>query len=282
MSYINDALHKVQKEKESPYAAFGGILATGDKQPSGKRKKVLRIAGFMAVILIILGVAAMLYRMPDKRNITATPRPAPVSPAVAKAPAKGIPAADNMVRPQDKPPVTAQAVVPPVVKAPPREIPVNRVVETKAEKKETAAAAAGDRPQTVLPDAGTEFSEALQAQREGRLDEAKELYKQVIRKEPRHLQALNNLGVVYLKMKRYKWAVIRLNDALNIKQDYLDAHYNLACLYAQKNDTKKSLYYLKNAVDINPEVRQWASRDDDFKSLARLPEFNKILQSRDN
>ncbi len=88
--------------------------------------------------------------------------------------------------------------------------------------------------------------------------------------------------MVYLKLKSTNRPIIRFNEALNIKHNYVDAHYNLACLYAQKNDTKQSLFYLKNAIDFNPEVRQWAAQDDDLKNLADLPEFKKIMQARDN
>ena len=136
-------------------------------------------------------------------------------------------------------------------------------------------------PQPLQFDPESLYAQALQKHREGRLEEAGKLYRQVLKKNPRHLQALNNLGVVHLKLKKYRRAIIRFNDALEIKHNYVDAHYNLACLYAQKNDTKQSLFYLKNAMDINPEVREWAIGDNDLKNLADLPEFNKILQTRD-
>jgi tetratricopeptide (TPR) repeat protein len=112
------------------------------------------------------------------------------------------------------------------------------------------------------------------------LEEAKSLYKKVVKIDPRNIQALNNLGVIYMSQKKYKWAIIHFNDALNIKNDYTDVHYNLACLYAQKNDVPQSLVYLKNAIEFNPEVRQWAKNDSDLKTLANLPEFKKLLEKQ--
>jgi len=55
-----------------------------------------------------------------------------------------------------------------------------------------------------------------------------------------------------MKKKVYKWAIIRLNDALRIKYDYPDAHYNLACIYAQNNDLSRSISYLKTPSDSIP------------------------------
>jgi tetratricopeptide (TPR) repeat protein len=85
-----------------------------------------------------------------------------------------------------------------------------------------------------------------------------------------------------MSQKRYKRAIMRFNDAINIKHNYPDAHYNLACLYAQKNDAARSLLYLKNAIRYNPEVRHWAENDGDLKTLADLPEFKKLLEKQQN
>jgi tetratricopeptide (TPR) repeat protein len=122
----------------------------------------------------------------------------------------------------------------------------------------------------------------MNKQSEGKLDEAKELYRKVIKSSPRNIQALNNLGVIYMTQKNYKWAIIRFQNALAVKPDYVDAHYNLACLYSQKKDVARSLYYLKAAVKLNPEVRQWAKTDNDLKELSRFPDFNNLIDGKDN
>ena len=83
-----------------------------------------------------------------------------------------------------------------------------------------------------------------------------------------------------MNKKSYKWATIRLNDAIKVKYNYPDAHYNLACLYAQKNDAARSLSYLRNAIGFNPEVRKWAKDDGDLKVWADLPEFKKLLEKK--
>jgi len=261
MSYINDALHKIQKEKESSYALYGDVVSSAGKKPDAGNKRVLA-AGLIAVFFIAAGLAAWRYWSHD-----------PETPGVVKL-VQG--------------PVVAVAEVAAPLPAKVSKTPAtdkNLLAEEKSKKKNAVMA-----ENTMKQDASSQpasddgeslFAQALQKQRDGKLAEAKELYKKVIRKDPRHFQALNNLGVVYLKLKTYKWAIVRLKDAINVKHNYVDAHYNLACLYAQKNDTPQSLFYLKNAVNFNPEVRQWAAQDDDLKNLADLPEFNKIVQAGD-
>ena len=126
------------------------------------------------------------------------------------------------------------------------------------------------------------FAQALERQREEKLEEAKSLYKKVVKIDPQNMQAFNNLGVIYMGEKNYKRAIMYFNNALDIKHDYVDAHYNLACLFAQKKDVPQSLFYLKNAIEFNPEVRQWAKDDGDLKALANLPEFKKLVEKQYN
>jgi tetratricopeptide (TPR) repeat protein len=124
------------------------------------------------------------------------------------------------------------------------------------------------------------FAQALERQREGKLEEAKKLYQKAVKMDQYNVQAFNNLGVIYMGEKNYKRAIILFNNALDIKHDYVDAHYNLACLYAQKKDVPQSLFYLKNAIEFNPEARKWAKNDGDLKALANLPEFKKMVEKQ--
>lgn len=248
MSYINDALRKVQKEKESRYAAYGNIVSAPGKKLN-RPKKWLPIIGISAFFFFAAGMIIFLYGPEDK-----------------KVPVQSI----------SSPPVVSSAMS--VVPAKPQV-----VSETTADKKnkavlnkETSSPEIKVRPGNT--DAKIIYEQALQRQQEGKLKEAERLYEKVVKINPRNVQALNNLGVIYMSQKKYKWAIIRFNDAIKIKHNYPEAYYNLACLFAQKNDTARSLLYLKNAIEFNPEVIKWAKDDSDLKVLADLPAFKKLLE----
>lgn len=249
MSYINEALRKAQKDKKSDYAAYEPIVSAAGKKASGTRKWFI-IAGVAMLFLWAGAVVALLHR-PEEKTIPAmtdviAAREAIVAP-VATPPAEEIaPLVQKEAAPAAKP---APVEIPAVIK----EAPGNN-------------------------DAQALYAQAVQKQREGKLTEAKDLYKQVIKIDPKNIQALNNLGVVYMDQKVYKWAAIRLNDALKIKHDYPKAHYNLACLYAQQNNREQSLHHLQKAIGLNPEARTWAQTDEDFRVFADLPEFKKLME----
>ena len=267
MSYINDALRKAQKDKESGYAAYGNIVSTSGKNPD-RSKKWLSITGILIVFFWATGIIFLMYwtadtRIPAKR-ISASPLTAKVLAQKTSAPPVA-PAAVNAV-----------STKPQVVK------------ETTADKKnkpglnrETASSST-TKVKPEIAEAKAIFAQALDRQHEGKLEEAKRLYREVVKIDKDNVQAFNNLGVIHMSQKKYKWAIKRFNDAINVKHDYPDAHYNLACLYAQQNDASRSLFYLKNAIEFNPEVRKWAKNDGDLKALANLPEFKKLLEKQQN
>lgn len=289
MSYINEALHKVQKEKESPYAAYGDIVSATGKKPDQRRKWFSAI-GLLIVILYTAGMIVFLYwpeinkkprlvtvvhvpivvTVPPLQNVAIQTNPPAFTPKqAAPLPAKATEAAAPIPVSVEKKPAVSKIM--PVVK----EKKPNVVVPTSGMKQESSSKAT--RTNMVML-----YAQALQKQNEGKLAEAKALYEDILKEDPRHVSALNNLGVIFMSHKMNKEAIISFNKAIHVRHNYVDAHYNLACLYAKSNDKKRSLFNLKNAIDLNPEVRQWSARDSDLKNIADLPEFKKIMQEQDN
>jgi len=244
MSYINEALRKVQKEKESRYVAYKHIVSADGKKLE-QPKRWLSIIGISIVFFWAAGIIVLLYWSEDKKM-----------PVIQRISA---------------PPMVTSAVVA-------EHKPDNNTKVELTPQKTTAQV----RIKQETDESKAIFAQALDRQRKGKLEGAKILYRKVVKIDQYNLQAFNNLGVIYMGEKKYKRAIMRFHDAIKIKPDYPDAHYNLACLYAQKNDVPQSLFYLKNAIEFNPEVRKWAKNDGDLKALANLPEFKKLLEKQQN
>jgi len=237
MSYINEALRRLQKEKGSPYAAYSHIVGAEGKKPR-RYSPWMSFFGILIVVSFAAGVIVFLnhLKIGDVRSVSySAPPPAPEKTKTA-----------------DRQPNEAEpSAVMPAVKKP-------------------------------TGDAQALYAQALAKHRAGRLVEAKKLYRRVIELDARNLPALNNLGVIYLGEGNYSKAIGYFQQALNINGRYADAHYNLACAYARKNDKDRSLFYLKNAIDFNPEARQWAKTDEDLKALRQWPEFIKLTEEAGN
>lgn len=54
-------------------------------------------------------------------------------------------------------------------------------------------------------------------------------------------------------------------------------HYNLACLEALQGDSEAALASLRHALELRPEVVEWAEEDGDLESLRGQPEFEELV-----
>ncbi len=113
----------------------------------------------------------------------------------------------------------------------------------------------------------------------GRLEDAGRLYKEILKKDPGRVKALNNLGVIYIHQKNFLEARTSLEKAVVLNPDYGDPYYNLACLYALQHKPDKGLAYLKKALALDRSIMECAPGDRDLKNLWELPEFKRIIRA---
>jgi len=111
----------------------------------------------------------------------------------------------------------------------------------------------------------------------GRLNKARMWYEKALMADPGCVVALNNLGVLLIKGKNYPAARGRFEKAIRLKPGYVDPYYNLACLFALTDQPEQALRYLKRAVTIDPQVKEWAKKDTDLGKLHNLAGFKDIV-----
>jgi tetratricopeptide (TPR) repeat protein len=85
------------------------------------------------------------------------------------------------------------------------------------------------------------------------------------------------LGVICMSQKRDKEAIDIFTRLIDVKGDWADPYYNLACLYSRQGDVPKSLWNLKVALWMNKELKGWAKNDSDLEPLRSKPEYHKIV-----
>jgi tetratricopeptide (TPR) repeat protein len=149
---------------------------------------------------------------------------------------------------------------------------VPKAPEFKYKKAETVP-----RKEKVV-DADVLFERGRIFHKKGRFEDAARLYRQTLGVAPNRVDAINNLGVIYIHEKDYQAAQSNFEKAIRIKPKYVDPHYNMACLYAIKGEILQSLVHLKKAVSLDKSVRDWARRDTDLEKARRTPEFEGIIR----
>lgn len=133
------------------------------------------------------------------------------------------------------------------------------------------------QPETVMG-AKDSYERARLLHKSGSLQDAGRLYRETLRLDPGYVDALNNLGIIYIQEKDYPAAQTSLEKAIRLKPGYVEPYYNLACLYAIKGEIRDSLAHLRKAVSMDQSVRDWARRDTDLENLRGLPEFHEIIK----
>jgi hypothetical protein len=187
MSYINDALHKVQNDKEAPYASWAPPVAAGS--PKNRSGRTPALSGRSSRFWFWR--AAWLCGGPRGRNAG--------SQAGKNRPASGCRGND---------PAPARFL---------RLVKQSRLCPRRLSHRIGFAGqdvgckkGSGSAVRTGEPQAGSAAPEMRKASTrwrwkssaKGVFGKRRVLYRRVLKKEPRHFRAQNNLGVVYLRAWR--------------------------------------------------------------------------------
>lgn len=138
---------------------------------------------------------------------------------------------------------------------------------------------------TLLASIPDLFTKAGQASKNNDIDTAENLYKEILSINPKHILTLNNiallktdqnqleealiylekalkyepsgeshanLGIVFLRLKKYDEAVKHLKKAIAMNPGDYTSHNNLGFLYCELNNFKDGLSHLHKAVQLNP------------------------------
>jgi tetratricopeptide (TPR) repeat protein len=132
-------------------------------------------------------------------------------------------------------------------------------------------------PEDPARDADILFQAGLRRQQAGDFADAEALYRKAIEANPKNFNALNNIGVLCMHQKRDGEAIDIFYKLLDAKGEWADPYYNLACLFSRQGDVPKSLRYLKIALWLNKDLREWARTDPDLEPLRARPEYSKIV-----
>lgn len=244
MSYINEALKKAQRDRESRYERFGGMIAAGPvgREKSGRRKHVIGVA-IALLVLIPTGLFTAVYFLQQPAAVIKGSPPSVVSER------------------------TKSAMIP---------------ADTAGDAAQTGDAAVSPGGMPNRGQADVLYREALSAQRRGDHKRAEDLYQQALMLDPGHVRAMNNLGVLFMDQKKKREAVALFDKAVALKKDYVDPYYNLACIYARVDEIEESMRYLKMAMAIDRDVKNWAVKDADLKSVVTTDEFKRIMEGQKN
>lgn len=93
---------------------------------------------------------------------------------------------------------------------------------------------------------------ATTLKKQGKLQEAEQVFKAVLEINPSDSEVLFNLGNIYNAENNLKDAMDIYNQALNINPDFAEAHYNLGLVYSKLGDKPKAVQHLEKFLQLVP------------------------------
>ncbi|HEY2930359.1 MAG TPA: tetratricopeptide repeat protein [Acidobacteriota bacterium] len=122
---------------------------------------------------------------------------------------------------------------------------------TDEQKKKMAAEQEEAKKQAAAAEAvKTDFQAGIAASQAGKLDEAVDLFKKAIEKDPSQPYVWANLADTYGKQKKYPEAIEAFNKAISLKPDDSALIQNLGNIYAASGDTAKAQEQYNKAASM--------------------------------
>ena len=110
-------------------------------------------------------------------------------------------------------------------------------------------------------------------QKMGRLEEALVSHSAAILAAPHLAKAYNNRGAVYFAQERLNLAMADIQKAIELQPDLSESHCNLANVYHRQGQYERALAAYDHALALKPDNQTaWSSRGNTLKELGRFDE----------
>ncbi len=92
-------------------------------------------------------------------------------------------------------------------------------------------------------------------------------FKKVIQIQPNYVAAYYNLGNIHKELEEHQKAINCYEKAIQIKPDYVDAHNNLGIIFFKLGEYQKSISCYEKAIKINPNAGVYNNFGNTLKEL---------------
>ena len=97
------------------------------------------------------------------------------------------------------------------------------------------------------------FTSAYQNHTQNKLEKAEELYKKVLKFNPKHIQSIFLLGSLLIQKKNFNPAVKFLKKAIDLNPNFADAFHNLGFAYIEMGEIEEGIKFFNKTIEINPK-----------------------------
>jgi len=103
-----------------------------------------------------------------------------------------------------------------------------------------------------MPPLPQTLQSAVQHHQAGNLQQAEQLYRQILAVDPRHVDALHLLGLVALQVGRHDFAVQYISEALQLRPTFAEAHNSLGVALLEQGKPADAAQCHRRALELKP------------------------------
>jgi tetratricopeptide (TPR) repeat protein len=96
------------------------------------------------------------------------------------------------------------------------------------------------------------LAQGAEHQREGRLEQAESVYREILRQDPRNVTALRMLGLLAMRLEHYRDAALLLEQAVTIAPDFHVAWLDLGRAQTETYELEKAITSMHRAIALDP------------------------------
>jgi tetratricopeptide (TPR) repeat protein len=129
------------------------------------------------------------------------------------------------------------------------------------------------------------LQQAMRHHQAGELQRAEQLYRQLLREDPRHFDAMQLLGLLALQARRHDLGVVYISEALKLKPDFAPAHNNLGIGLLELGRVREAAASYERALRLDPSYAEAHNNlGNALRELGQLDEaiasYRRALQLR--
>jgi tetratricopeptide (TPR) repeat protein len=121
------------------------------------------------------------------------------------------------------------------------------------------------------------FEQAITFHREGKIEEAEHLYRIILKTQPEHLDANNNLGVILQYQGKLEQAKECYKKAIELNPDLSEAHNNLGNALKSLGKSNEAVKSYRKAIELKPDFSE--AHNNLGNALKSLGKSNEAVKS---
>ena len=123
------------------------------------------------------------------------------------------------------------------------------------------------------------FALACQKHKKKDFREAENLYKNILKIKPKHLETLYLLGSLLLQVENFKRAKQLLSSAIIVNPEHSDSHNNLGIVFSKLGEREKAINCFLKAIEIEPiNSKAFNNLGTAYKDLEKFTEAKNYYQ----